>query len=348
MDKNNKATIKLNGRSYNALSGQQIGSSPLQVGNIDGIVRRSAQNSYSAPTKTAPIKPVRTKARTSIQAPPKRPAKTNTLMRTAVKKPVKPTRLVSKANTPLSLAKSDAILTTPMVGVVDTKLARRAQSIKLSGKISRFGGQLRSATNSETKPLEAIKPQQAAPRKPDMFEVAIEKATSHEQPPLTKKELRAIHGRNPIRKRLALYSVGAVLALAVGGYAIYSNMPNVMVKVAAMRAGFSASLPAYSPSGFSLSSVNYSPGVVSFNFASSPSKGYVLIEHSSDWDSATLASSVVIPTQGSSYKKEVVGGQTIYMYGKDEAAWVSNGIWYQVDGKGNLSQTQLINMATNL
>lgn len=348
MDKNNKATIKLNGRSYNALSGQQIGSSPLHSGNIDGIVKRSAQNSYSAPAKTAPIKPVRTKAHTSIQAPPKQPAKTSTLMRTAVKKPAKATRLVSKANTPLSLAKSDAIITTPMVGVIDPKLARRAQSVKLSGKISRFGSHLRSASTPETKPIEALRAPQAAPKKPDMFEAAIEKATSHEQPPLTKKELRAIHGPKPLRKRLALYSVGAVLALAVAGYGIYSNMPNVMVKVAAMRAGFSASLPAYSPAGYKLSSVSYSPGVVSFNFASNPAKDYVLIEHSSDWDSATLASSVVMPMQGSSYKKEVVAGQIIYMYGKDQAAWVSNGIRYHVDGKGNLSQTQLINIATNL
>lgn len=271
-------------------------------------------------------------------------------MRTAVQKPAKSTRLVSKVNSPLTLAKSDAIKTSPMIGVVDPKIARRAQSIKQNRFVSRFGGELKRAPATLESNLTLAAKEQAEPvtKKPDMFEAAIEKATSHEQPPLTKKELRALHGRKPLKNRMALYGVGGLLALVVAGYAVYANMPNVMVKVAAMRAGFSASLPSYSPAGYNLASVGYEPGVVSFNFSNATHKGFVLTEHSSDWDSATLASSVVVPTQGSDYKKLVVGGQTIYIYGKDDAAWVSNGIWYQVDGKGNLDKTQLINLATNL
>jgi hypothetical protein len=339
VDKPAKTTIKLNGQSYDALSGQPIGGP--RAASIDGIVKPSAksvQKSYSKPRTPKPVV--------------KKPLPSQTLMREAVRKPAK-TRQVSKTVSPLSLT-ANTIQTPVMYGSIDPKLARRAKSFKLSPKVSRFGATVRQADPSSPylKPTptaaEAIQAKKARPTD-TMLERAVAKATSHEQPKLTKKDLKALHGKRPLKGRIVGYSAIGLTALVVLGYAVYQNIPNIMVKVASVRAGFAASLPAYRPSGFTLANVGYQPGTVSFDFKSNiDSRKFAITEHSSNWDSATLVSSVVIPTEGHNYKKIQIDGQELYLFGNDQAAWVSNGIWYQIRGNDSLSTNQIIQFATTL
>ena len=338
VDKTAKTTIKLNGQSYNALSGQPIGGP--RPASIDGIVKPSAktmQKSYSKPR--------------TPKVAVKKPLPAQTLMRQAVRKPAK-TRQIGKTDSPLSLT-TTKIQTPVMYGSVDPKLARRAKSFKLSPKVSRFGATVRQADPSSPyiKAASAAEPVQAKQARPTdtMLERAVAKATSHEQPKLTRKDLKALHGKRPLKGRIVGYSAIGLMALVVLGYAVYQNIPNIMVKIASVRAGFAASLPAYRPSGFTLANVGYQPGTVSFDFKSNiDNRKFAITEHSSNWDSATLVSSVVIPTEGHNYKKILIDGQQIYLFGNDQAAWVSNGIWYQIQGNGSLSTNQIIQFATTL
>jgi hypothetical protein len=273
-------------------------------------------------------------------------------MRGSVNKPAK-IRNVKTASSPLSVEKSSVILSSPMIGSVDTKLARRAKAIKQSSNINRFGARVKEADQTSPyvrdiqQPASNITLPNNLPKKPDMFEAAIERATSHEMPPLTKKELRKIHGKKRFNPKIIGYGTGFMLFLAIIGYVGYSNLSNVMVKVASMRAGFTASMPGYRPAGFALSSVGYQPGVVSFNFKDNNHK-YIVTERSSTWDSATLENSLVIPEYGNNFRAIMINGQTIYVYGKDQAAWVSNNILYQVKGNGSLSQDQITKLAQKL
>ena len=41
-------------------------------------------------------------------------------------------------------------------------------------------------------------------------------------------------------------------------------------------------------------------------------------------------------------------GRTVYIYGNDNASWVDNGIWYQVTSNGDLSNTDVLNIASSL
>lgn len=342
MDKKVRTTIKLNGQKYNALSGQQIGA-VKRIGNIDGIVMHPTHK--PSMTRTRPLP-------TAV----KKPSATTTLMRAAVTKPTKSSRLISRVNAPLTLDTTNPIKTPLMAGIVDQKLARRAMKVKLNNKISRFGAPVPTTATISSNPYSAplkMAPKEAMPKaevKPkDIFEHAIEQANSHQQPTLTKKELKQLHGRKPFKKSIAGYTVAGFVALIIIGYGAYASMPNVMVKVASIRAGFAASLPAYHPSGYSLASVGYSPGRVAFNFNSNiDSRNFKLTEQSSNWDSATLVSSIIMPAQGNNYKKLMVNGQTVYLFGQDMATWVSNGIRYQVQGNGSLSTNQLVKLATNL
>jgi hypothetical protein len=239
-----------------------------------------------------------------------------------------------------------------MVGSINPGIARRAKTFRLSNQISRFGAPIKSADQHKTSidhiAIQAVKPVAEVAKK-DLFEQAIENANSHQQPPLTKKELKVLHGKHPLKGKIISYMALGIMGLAIIGYGIYQNAPNIMVKIASIKAGFAATLPSYRPSGFSLSTIDYQPGTIAFNFNGNiDSRKYTITEHSSNWDSATLVSSIVVPTQGNNYKKVMVNGQLVYLYGRDQASWVSNGIWYQVKGDGSLSTNQLIQLATTL
>lgn len=326
--------------------------------SIDGFVGKSKKlNNSIKPNpiinRPKPDAPIKNRPITNIT---KKPNPSKTLMRASVNKPTKTTRLISKVNSPITAIQKPTTIKTPvMIGSIDPKIARRAKTIKLSNSISRFGGTI----NPDNYKIEDLKHKSAITAtnqkssenqvKSDLFTRAIENATSHQQPPLTKKEIKKLHGKNPKRGRLISYLAVGTMALAVLGFAVYKNIPNVMVKVASVRAGFAANMPSYQPSGFSLNSVGYRPGMVAFNFKSNVgNRNFTLTEHSSNWDNTTLVSNILVPTTGHNYKKVMIAGQEVYFYGRDQAAWVNSGIWYQVKGDGSISTNQIIKLATDL
>ncbi len=272
-------------------------------------------------------------------------------MRNSVKKPAKNKPLIAKVNQELTVNKSDLIKTSPMFGKIDHRLASRAKAIKLNSNISRFGSEVKNISgsfNPYRPPRQQLEPPiTQTKRKPDIFEAAIERATSHELPPLTKKELKALNGQTPSSRSKLFYGMFVLLLIAVGGYGLYANMPTVMVKFADMRAGFDASLPSHRPAGYNLASVDYGPGTVKLNYRNK-NHSFTLTEHSSNWDSVTLVSSVIAPTHGSGYKQISVAGQTVYLYGHNQATWVSSGILYQVQGRGGLTANQIAKLAASL
>ena len=349
MDNKLRATINLNGKSYNAITGQQLTASSHSSANIDGILKRPAHKNYSAVNSAVPVS--RTKSNRSAQHYIKRPSSAKTLMRNSVKKPAKNKPLIAKVNQELTLNKPGPIKTSPMFGKIDHRLASRAKSIKLSSNISRFGSEVKNisgSVNPYRPPQQQLEPPKTqTKRKPDIFEAAIDRATSHELPPLTKKEVKALNGQAPSSRSKLFYGMLVLLLIAVGGYGLYANMPTVMVKFADMRAGFDASLPSHQPAGYSLVSVDYGPGTVKLNYRSKNHR-FTLTEHASNWDSVTLVSSIIAPTHGSGYKQISVAGQTVYLYGHNQATWVSSGILYQVQGGGNLTTDQIAKLAASL
>lgn len=349
VNNNKKTTINLNGQRYNALSGQPLDrQKPV---NIDGFIKSSLVQPKES---TASV--IKSTNQRQINHLQKKPHPSKTLMRGYVSKPSKQIRQISKISAPLvEIQKPSAINSPVMIGTIDTKIAKRARTINKNSNISRFGSEInrtnRPAMAREAAPSKLSAPLQEQPITKDinLFDQAIQNATAHEQPKLTKKELRKLHGRNPRKGRIISYLAIGTMGLAVIGFAVYKNIPNVMVKVASVRAGFAANLPSYRPSGYSLEAVGYSAGLVKLNFKSNLGNSkYTLTEHSSNWDSATLVSSILVPTTGNNYKKLMISGQNVYLYGKDQAAWVNNGIWYQVSGNGALSTNQIIKLATTL
>lgn len=136
--------------------------------------------------------------------------------------------------------------------------------------------------------------------------------------------------------------------LLLGGFFAYQYMPNIAMRVAASKAGFSARLPGYQPSGFSLQRpLKHSPGRVTASYKDPKGdRQFQLIQRSSTWNSETLLDNVVTASN-QPYQTYQNKGNTIYIYGDSNATWVSGGVWYQIEGGVALSSDQLLRIANS-
>ncbi len=141
-----------------------------------------------------------------------------------------------------------------------------------------------------------------------------------------------------------------VALFLVGAYVWQVNYPGLAFKIASAKAGISASLPGYVPSGWKmLGDIQTNPGTVSYTLGNSDSSKKVAITQTkTDWDSQALAENYVAP-KAENYLALQAQGLTIYVYGHNQASWVNKGTWYRIESpEQSLSQDQLIKMATSL
>lgn len=324
MRKNN--IIKINGRHYDADSGALITPAVADVAATPGAGHLVHDV----------IKPPEAATRRSPQ-----PAKT--LMRTSVKKPARPAGKPLRAQSQVDAAGVSFSAPQPVLGVTDTKRLQHAKQITKSDLISRFGAPVKTGAAPAAATPAAGDPV-TVPANPDLLQHALEQATSHKQPPLK-------HVRRDTRKR-RVATTAAVAVVAIGLLALFTtqNLNSVRLQVASAKAGFSAALPGYKPSGFRLGQLSYSAGVVAFNYVSNSDQDrrFLVIEKASSWDSQALRDSFVVPTAGQNYQTVQAAGQTYYLYGSQNVTWVSGGVWYQVQSKDALGNQQLIVLAKSL
>lgn len=257
----------------------------------------------------------------------------------------------------------------PRIAPISAGRAIRAKHIAKSDLISKFG---KSAPNlklavvpvkephktvesvAEPKPVShpAVHHQAAhTPAKAaNPFQTAIEQADSHTQPRLKKAKVHhRVAKKLHVSPRLVSFAAVTLMVLGVGGVLAYQNYPELSMRVAATRAGFGASLPSYQPAGFAMAgAIKYAPGEVTLNYKShTDERSFDVIQKNSGWDSAALLENYVVPT-GKPYQTFQSGGRTIYIYDSNKATWVDGGVWYNIDGKTNLSSDQLLRIANSL
>jgi hypothetical protein len=121
------------------------------------------------------------------------------------------------------------------------------------------------------------------------------------------------------------------------------------MKVAASRAGFDASLPGYTPDGFSFHGpVAYNSGKVVVDFTSNTDDSrYQVAQQESNWDSKSLLENVV-KEKTDKYLTFEDRGLTIYVYDGQNATWVNGGVMYTIISESKLNTEQLINIATSI
>lgn len=385
--------IEINGKRYDALSGQLLGDAGSAIvtapaprrsvgSSMDGFITK--KSALVSPTLIPP-QPVINKV---VQQPSVSAAKlqqfaditrrssgvsvthhkvtpSKTLMRHAVTKPAPSLKRHTKVQQRTDvLVKQPSITVKPKMSSyqLDPKRVKRAEQTQRHPEAHRYA-QPRPVLAAATSPALALtanagqtvtmansqpvqSKQTAQSRAADIFEQALARANNHKEKPGVRrhtKHRRAFFGA----RALSLGSAAFAILLIVGFFA-WQQKATLTMRYAAAKSGVSASLPGYKPAGFSTGKFSYSPGLVAVNFKNAASgDSFALIEKSSTWDSQALLDSFVA-SKSRTYQTIDAAGRTIYTYGDNNATWVDNGIWYQVNSQGSLSTNQLVQLALSM
>lgn len=178
----------------------------------------------------------------------------------------------------------------------------------------------------------------------DVFERALA-AASNPRPATVKK--RKVSKAHRLRQITSVAASLTAIVLIVA-FVAYQNAEVIQLHLASSRAGINATLPAWQPSGFKLGTFAYGPGSVTVKYQNQSSgQTFTIAQTASSWDSSALLSDFVYPNNNT-YDTISAAGNTIYTYGKNNATWVSGGIWYKLTTDGDLSTSQIVNIATSM
>lgn len=376
MGNKNATILVLNGKHYDALTGQVVaaGSGGKAVRPIDDVVGGTRPKTVAARSTPKPVAPKPTASsvksmdvmRTPQHLTHHKQQHAATLVRSAVRKPgpglkrqLKP---VSASQLPANVPSAVIVAKFP-VAEINPKRLNHAEHVAKSERITKFApgvpefGPAAAAVKIE--PFTAIQPLPPSEQKShDLFERAIASATSHEQPHVDQKKLaktakKQAKRATKVAKRKPHHHLAAVVAasfavVAIGGFIALQNKPALTLRFADAKAGFHASVPAYQPSGYGLSKFTYSAGNVALGFNNSDAnRSYTIQQQTTKWDSQSLLDNFVTANY-QSYQILQSGNQIIYMYGHGDASWVKNGVWYQLTSHGNLSNSQVLSIATSV
>lgn len=377
--------IEINGKVYDARSGMPLHkpaakpvpskaapstAKPVKYRaaprSVDGLSRHpGSQKPKHAPAKSAPAKkpePAKIPVRSSSPSARLKAKRSTTLNRSVVGKPqISATSLQVESPAPAkSTAASNKEISSSAILHADTARLKRAQGVAKSDAISRFGNNTYSAKHTAplTEHLSATHETKAAAKttkkpveKLSTKEQLIKKAIDHAATPAHHPPTHNSGVKKTRKKgRLAGYTSTAVAALLLAGYVAYLNVPSISMKVAANRAGFAATMPAYKPAGYSLRSpIAYSPGQVVLDFKSNTDdREFKLKQQPTTWDTTALLENHVAK-QSPHYLTYQDRGLTIFIYGDGDAAWVNGGKMYQVEsGNSHLDTEQLLKLATSV
>ena len=151
------------------------------------------------------------------------------------------------------------------------------------------------------------------------------------------------------QKKSAIATIVLIfVALGALGTFTYLNLPDLTVKVAAIRGGFDAKYPSYMPVGYKTSSIDVDNGVVKINYKNEEGKEFLLTEEKTIWDSATLLDNFVEKEWGQNYEIMKGQGLTIYLSNKG-SAWVNGSVLYKIYNKtSELTNEQIHGLVVSL
>jgi hypothetical protein len=386
----NKNIIELNGKRYDALSGELLGAATIphtptptkvypkgHTGRTLDVFRRAsvkkptlhqpavthiqvlaakavpANRPVSAASAPAHHQPAHTPA-PHLRA--RQPQSTQTLIRSAVKKPAP--GLKKQIHVQAELTRQVAAVIVPKTAVQSLNPARlqRAQATTRSPKIDRYNhASAPLAARFMPLPVQPTPPQPdvAAPKpqpdnKPitpaDMFEHAI--ASADHFADLTASKL---HFKKKARRHVASLAAGSLALLLLGGFLAYRNVPDVQLQVAAFRAGIHSSMPDLQAAGFAFDAAKEQNGKLTIGFHG-PAGQYQLTQQKTNWSADDMVQTVAsIDASGQpNYTTLAAGDQTIYRFANNSATWIDHGTWYQLNGTGALSDYQITSIAASV
>lgn len=367
-----KNTITINGKVYDADTGMVISDIARTKIIKPAVVAASPLQKSSKPKPAAKKIPITKKKPSHPQAHRHTPRvatqlhtkneHAKTLMRNLVLKPN------SNKKSGQTVAVS-GLAKQPKHTMVHSKTPERtlrASKITKSNLVSRFDTKVHATVTHTTKAIPVKTPprdnssagktqfisKQAppitvpiAPSHKAMFEASLENATNHRP---TKIGISSSHRR---KKSTRAKQVGAIMAtvFVLGCFYTYSNIPSISLKMKAGQTGFTANVPSYKPTGFSLNrAIQSKPGSVIISYNSRiDDRAFSITQEKTNLSNETI-SSLFLNEITNNYSAEATPDKTVYIYDDSNAAWVKDGILYNIQGNAQLSRSQLLNLASSL
>lgn len=298
--------------------------------------------------------------RQPMKTPHKSPQRSQTLMRSSVKKPAKASTFTAQSTMDVSKPKPGHQSAQPVATQLrNPERVVRAQQVERSSLVKKFSdfgalpsgkapAQISTERRVETLavvPAPGAKHTHQTPalsKTASLLENGMRNAKSHDQ------TLSLLPSKRS-RSRLASIGAGGLALLLLGAFVFYQNMPNLAMRYASQRAGIAAQLPDYQPSGFALSSrIGYTPGQIELYFNSNADdRAFSIVQRESTWNSDTLLQNYVSEAS-ENVQTYIDKGRTIYLYGDSGATWVNAGVWYDIKGNSQLNSDQLIRIASSM
>ena len=150
------------------------------------------------------------------------------------------------------------------------------------------------------------------------------------------------------KKKTVAAMAMAVVALALFGYLVSINLPDISVRVAAMHSGIEKAYPSYVPSTYRLDGlVKEEDGRLTMSFKNDRDQSFNLVEEKTSWDSSAVLTNYVLKNWGADYTIVKGQGLTIYISGS-KAAWVNGGVLYVItDDSNSLTANNLHDIAVS-
>lgn len=366
-----KNIVTINGRHYDALTGKAIVAGPQQ--NVPRPQHQPGapqaqhkpfrvMSDVAGPSQHHALQPAKPhaprQAGQEVRASHKQLQKSQTLRRAGLQKPV-PTKQLAPVPVEVDSKKVEA--------------PKQPADYSRSPSISKFGPNHAAhftamAAKSEHKMVAAPTAEAPIRQHPVVTKALAERPTAVHPVERSGRELKEAlirerlaeaqpaehhehahhHARRSSQPRLATILTSSLALLLLAGYLTFINLPNISMRVAAVRAGIAANYPNYSPDGYHFNGpISYKPGEVNITFKSNTNqKGFTIKQQASSWDSKAVLDNYVTKKTGT-YLTYQERGLTIYSFG-DQAAWVNGGLLYTIDGDAPLSSEQLLNIATSM
>ena len=151
------------------------------------------------------------------------------------------------------------------------------------------------------------------------------------------------------KKHFKVAASMAIVTLAILGYLVSVNLPDISVRVAAIHSGIEKAYPSYVPANYRLDGlVKEENGRITMAFKNDRDQKFILMEEKSSWDSSAVLTNYVAKNWGANYSIAKGQGLTIYVSGSN-AAWVNGGVFYVINDETNtLSTSDLHDIAVSL
>lgn len=344
-----KQTISINGKTYDAVSGELINQHTASP-NTSEATASLAQNKQAAPASAAPNK---------LVSHTRQPKPSQTLMRTAVKKPEAKSYHKIRVQTAVNSSASDlSLLSAKQHAARNTTRSKRSAATRRVTGISRFASTaITTDVPASVQPIPVraapplppafdFTPKSSAPvaqRNDDMFMQAIANANHHVDIKANTRE----HKRHATF-HFASMMTGVAALLLIVGFAVAINSSGIQLKLAGFQAGLSAANPDFSKTGFSYTGVTTSHTKRTINLKSNE-RSYQLIQQATSWSADQMIHSISsVSANGSpNYQTVYIGDQPVYRLDNGNATWVKNGTWYQLNGDRAVDVNQLTALVQN-